>query len=1306
MKRFLLSLFAIAFAFSVTAQVPDIHQEPHRSNELQLSEKDVILHDNLPQLRLSAAEREIELPSYLDNSRLPYMIPIFYQMGNECGQASSICYTLSYELMRKRDQHADWGFDFQYPARFAWNFCNDGRNVGANFMESWELVRTAGTPTVNEWGGWYNFGSETRWISGYDIYHSAMKNRISEMYAIHIDSEEGLLTLKHWLNDHLAGESTGGLANFYCTYIGTSGLSIIPQGSPQAGKYILPNFNSYVNHSKTIVGYDDSICWDYNMDGRFTNDEDINHDGVVDIKDWEIGAVIFCNTFGPEFGNNGFCYLPYCKLASLPEEGGIWNSTVYVVQVKDEVFPQVTYKATIQHTSREKLKITAGIANNTAATVPEHILDFHIFDNQGGDMYMLGDETEEAKTIEFGLDVSPLLNYAVPNQPCKFFFNVEETDPDNEDIGAIVNFSLMDYTSGTEVEQACPLANAAIVNNTTTTLSVVRAINFSKPVIQDSLLPDMDAFSPYRKQLTATSGKPPYRWEISRDFEIESISDAFPSDEGQSVALSGSSSGRAIIPLNFDFPYYGDTYNQIIAYSDGYIAFHHQPANWPFLQEEEMQAKAIRMICPFKGNLSNCSIRKISESDAITIIYQAQAANQSSSSLNFAVKLHKDGNIEFLYGNMTYSGNNFTSMLSRGDQITIQYLPTSGRPSAEVSNHSYRLTPSILPDCLTLSSSGSLTGKSTNAFEDKTFRVTCYDNNDVKTSQELHISSIYASQLVFTDVKVNGEAEPSLYTKDTMKFTVRIRNIDTLSYPNNMLHLRTDDPYVQIIDSTEYFGNIGPGNEYTLNRCVACVIKSDIPDNHPIHVTLQLENDIAPSTTERTYTAHTYNISPDYYAIHDYGTGATNSFLDPIELDSIIFTMTNNGVKISNANLVFRTDNPNIIIAIDTMHLDEIATNEQFSFPTVVYVSPNFVPGSTVTAYVDIYANNVLATTKIFTILNEATCYDFESGDMPASFFGAENQVQWFIDNTESYSGGHSLRSGTIDHNDTTSLNLSLRCVQGKELVFAMKLSTETKYDKLYCYLDSIEMGNWSGQFAWQTIRIPIPSGEHLLTWKYIKDYSVSSGSDCVWIDDICFSELFNESYSIDVVPNPVEVSLDLRDHRMGTVALALDNTHGSTLLYNNTLVDEDGAVPQWVSISPERGYVPSASTDSVILTFTTYNCTVGDYYADLQLVHSGEDIIIPIIMHVSEESGIAEHNEPQQVLLYPNPTTGTFHIKNEASAFSSISCYDVFGRLIFTKNIDSPTTSIDMGSFPSGIYLIKMEDRNGGCHTEKLIKK
>nr|MCR5549516.1 hypothetical protein [Bacteroidales bacterium] len=213
---------------------------------------------NIPRLKLSEAERNIPLPSSVNNSLQPWMIPIFYQTAMECGQASTICYTLSYELMRRRgDSYAIGGLNYAYPSHFAWNFCNKGSNEGVSFLDSWEVIRTAGTPNVMEWGGWYSTGGAGRWVSGYETYHSAMKNRISEMYAIPIDDEEGLLTLKHWLNDHLAGESSGGLANFYCTYRGNSFLSVIPQGNPDAGKHIMCYFGSTVNHSMTIVGYND-----------------------------------------------------------------------------------------------------------------------------------------------------------------------------------------------------------------------------------------------------------------------------------------------------------------------------------------------------------------------------------------------------------------------------------------------------------------------------------------------------------------------------------------------------------------------------------------------------------------------------------------------------------------------------------------------------------------------------------------------------------------------------------------------------------------------------------------------------------------------------------------------------------------------------------------------------------------------------------------------------------------------------------------------------------------------------------------
>ena len=99
---------------------------------------------NIPRLKLSEAERNIPLPSSVNNSLQPWMIPIFYQSAMECGQASTICYTLSYELMRKRgDSYAIGGLNYAYPSHFAWNFCNKGTN-GMGRMVQYGRNRTLG----------------------------------------------------------------------------------------------------------------------------------------------------------------------------------------------------------------------------------------------------------------------------------------------------------------------------------------------------------------------------------------------------------------------------------------------------------------------------------------------------------------------------------------------------------------------------------------------------------------------------------------------------------------------------------------------------------------------------------------------------------------------------------------------------------------------------------------------------------------------------------------------------------------------------------------------------------------------------------------------------------------------------------------------------------------------------------------------------------------------------------------------------------------------------------------------------------
>lgn len=1306
MKRLSL-FFVMMLCLRAVAQIPlEVNFDSlYAAQPSLLTVEDEMRLMNVQGLKLSQAERDIELPERVNNAETQYMIPIFYQYGNECGQASTICYTLSYELLRRRNQHYMWGFQFSYPSRFAWNFLNKGSNVGVNFMESWELIRKAGTPTVSEWGGWYNFGEMTRWISGYEVYHSAMRNRISEMYAIHIDNEEGLLTLKHWLYDHLCGEIPGGLANFYCTYLGNNYLSHIPAGQYEAGKCILTNFTSNVNHAKTIVGYDDNVCWDYNGDGLYTNDVDINGDGVVDMRDWERGAVIFCNTFGTAFADEGYCYLPYCKLASLPAEGGIWNSTVYVAQVRDEVFPQLTYKVKLRHTSRNKIQVLAGVSTNVNATEPDFTTDFSIFNYQGGDFYMQGDTTEEAKTIEFGLDVSPLLNYIQPGLPAKFFLLVNENDPDGVGEGTIVDFSLMDYTSGNAVEQTYPSHNVTIANNASTTLSMVRSIAFSKPSIQDSVLPTIDAFIPYTHQLTATGGKPAYRWQLSRKYEMEHLDANYPTESGEIVALSNNSNGYAVVPLDFDFPCYQDKYNQIVVYADGYITFHHRSANWPFLQNSTLQTNTVRMICPFKADLQNCTVKKKSESGCITIFFSGKIQGQSASQLQFAVKLYDNGVIEFYYGNMTYNGSNVWSGLNYGDGYTAQETDFSHATCDVLAHHKVRLTPSVLPEGLTLSENGKILGIVRQSFADKTFRVDCFDNNDVVDSKMLTVSCDYTSQLLLSSIKVNGKDYPDLLEGDTMCFTVSVKNVDSLTYANGNLRLTTTDPYVEILDGNEYFGIINPNGEYTLNQCFTCVLSPNIPNGRTVSLQIDIENNIAPTSHTYTYDVYSQVIYPVSYLIKDYGS-LVNGLFDPVELDSILFTMHNAyNQPIENVSLKLHIDHPAIEVPIDSVHYDMVAANSDFLFPTLLYVTPTYVSGTCVNASIDIYEHGHYVRSVNIPILGRADCLDMEDGMVPAMMQSVVGQNEWTIDETTAHSGEYCLRSGTIADLDTTSISLQVVAATMNVVQFYLKTSSESNYDCLIFCVDDMEQGKWSGDQDWTLAEFSLEEGRHTLCWKYVKDKNVSSGSDCVWIDDICIPQLFNANCSLAVFPEEVTVSVGENGYQGFSQQVVCENHSDCLLTFKNCLLNQDGDPVSFVFVDPITGFIEPGDSIALTLSFYTYDCEVGSHAAELHLMYGLDTLFVPIVMNVFNNVGVNEAIQDDNVRIYPNPTTGTVSINSQDGVITEIVLYDVFGRLLQTNKVANSAAVVDLSDYPKGVYLLRVAS-NQGQSTHKIIKK
>jgi hypothetical protein len=72
-------------------------------------------------------------------------------------------------------------------------------------------------------------------------------------------------------------------------------------------------------------------------------------------------------------------------------------------------------------------------------------------------------------------------------------------------------------------------------------------------------------------------------------------------------------------------------------------------------------------------------------------------------------------------------------------------------------------------------------------------------------------------------------------------------------------------------------------------------------------------------------------------------------------------------------------------------------------------------------------------------------------------------------------------------------------------LQFWYRISTEQGWDFLRFYIDNVQQpGAWSGTIGWtQSPAYNLAAGNHVLRWSYIKDSSVSSGADTVWVDNI-----------------------------------------------------------------------------------------------------------------------------------------------------------------------------------------------------------
>lgn len=706
-----LALSACLSAQGIINVNPDPNGEPWFAGGLrELTADDYMRIAATPKLTITASQRSRDLPTTLDNSTLPWFRPVFNQDGGSCGQACGIGYNFTYEMDYVRGVAANTA-QTQYPTHYTWNFLNGGEGGGSWYFDGWQIIAANGCPDVQTYGGSPWYGGDRRWMSGYENYVSGMQNRMLDISTIDVSTADGLLTLKQWLYDRLDGSTTGGLANFGAGVSDVFTMAYLPSGTPNAGKQVITRWGQQVNHAMTFVGYDDDIRYDVNGDGQYTNNLDITGDSQVDLRDWEIGGLIMVNSWGNSFGDAGKAYVMYRTLALGTQDGGIWNNLLHVIRTRADYEPQVTLKATIKHTSRQKIKISAGVSPNTSDTKPAHVLDFPMFSNQGGNYYMQGGNSENDKSIEIGLDITPLLSYIQPGQSSRFFIRIEEQDPEGSSNGQITSLSLYDLNQSLEFPSQ--LSNVMMLNNDTTLAWTDAAVSFIPTEIITQELPVAIPGNPYSYQLQASGAQEPYTWSVIQDFTESTSQASFPAITSNQLIPTDNDDGYATQTIGFPFPFYGQSYQDLVITTDGSIAFTGQ---FEYIRSEAA-IKSARVITPYGTDLMiypEYDDGMFYEGDAThaTFRWKISKFDNPSFDNDFAVTLYPDGTITFHYGNGITASNDWAAGISAGDGQNYLISGISGSTSI-IPGSSFLYQCPQLPEGMALSSDGLFSGTPT-----------------------------------------------------------------------------------------------------------------------------------------------------------------------------------------------------------------------------------------------------------------------------------------------------------------------------------------------------------------------------------------------------------------------------------------------------------------------------------------------------------------------------------------------------------------------------------------------------------------
>ncbi len=364
------------------------------------------------------------------------------------------------------------------------------------------------------------------------------------------------------------------------------------------------------------------------------------------------------------------------------------------------------------------------------------------------------------------------------------------------------------------------------------------------------------------------------------------------------------------------------------------------------------------------------------------------------------------------------------------------------------------------------------------------------------------------TEVSIVDANGNGQLEYG----EQSSFNMTIKNIGSLASGNATATLTTSSPmFVTITESTyPSIPALNPNQTIELTEAFNIQVANNIPNHTRLGFTLTITDGSHTWPSDFNIIAHAPNLKiHDNVVISDGSlieiNGNGNGRLDPGETAEVTFTFSNQGsAPANNVSATLTTGTAqyvSILTPVITTPVVEAGALIEVTYP--ITVAADMPRGEAAQLTLNVvsggYSDQFLFTQRVGLEIAhfENGLEDFEWQNDP--------EHPWTISSIDPHSGQYCLQSGTIGHNQSSTLSLLFNVENANDEIRFFRRTDCATGDQLKFYVDGTQIQAWEGQLTWREMSFPVTQGEHTFTWVYEKDGSGTSGADHVYLDDILF---------------------------------------------------------------------------------------------------------------------------------------------------------------------------------------------------------